>query len=156
MKATAITVWIGVPSSPMKFAIPTEAGCFPGVKMNVTANTYSFQAWKNAMTAVAAMDGAISGTLMRVSTVSGRAPSTRADSSSARGMPSIAPLRMRATIGRTKAELTRMRPPRESSRPNRRKSENSGTTMSASGSICVNSRSTVTTALPQNENRESA
>ena len=71
-------------------------------------------------------------------------------------MPSIAPLRISATIGRTNAVLASIRPARESSRPNLRKSENSGTTMSASGSIWVKSSTTVTTTLPRNENRDRA
>ena len=66
-------------------------------------------------------------------------------------MPSIAPLRMRATIGSTNAALASTRPSNESSSENWLNRENNGTTMSASGSIWVSSSTTVTTTLARKE-----
>ena len=61
-------VWIEVSCSPMNPATPTEAGCRDLSNTKVTAKTYSFQALKKAITAAAAIAGAISGRMMRART----------------------------------------------------------------------------------------
>src|SRR6476469_6066618 len=152
----AITVCTGVLNSPTNPASPTDAVRRSWSLISVCAKIYSFQPWKNAMTAAAASVGATSGSTTPRTMSRREQPSMRAASSMSIGTPSIAPLRIHVMTGTVNALLARISPPNVLSSARLPKIAYSGTTSIASGSIWVMNSPKPTRPMPRKRNRERA